>query len=167
MDAFLSAWSGARQTFGTGDPESGGRFDGSDRLTGLRSTLELAAPGTRWTGAAAQAYRRATTDHGDVLTELAGLDQRMRAEIDRAAAVVTAGRTDLDAVRTWVTDIAATLPRTAHGELMLYPVVRTGITRVGDIVRRSNAELGRIGDTLRGLGADYAALTAQARRDPK
>lgn len=48
-----------------------------------------------------------------VLGETAVLDQKLRSEVDRAAAVVTAGRRDLDAVRQWVVNAAS--PRGTSG----------------------------------------------------
>ena len=39
---------------------------------------------------------------------------------------MTAGRRDLDAVKQWVSDAAATVPNTAAGQRMLWPIVSKG-----------------------------------------
>src|SRR5215213_2851365 len=82
----------------------------SGTLRGLQSTVETAAPGSKWSGGAANAYGAANTEHGRVLGQMAGLDQRLAAHVDQSAEVVAAGRRNLDAVRQWVVDAAATVP---------------------------------------------------------
>ncbi|MGV0715116.1 EspA/EspE family type VII secretion system effector [Mycolicibacterium sp. XJ662] len=56
IDAFLSTWSNTRSTYGAGTPQTGAQYDKSSALRGLQTTLELAAPGSRWTGGAATRY---------------------------------------------------------------------------------------------------------------
>jgi hypothetical protein len=91
LDGFLSTWSNARQTFGEGTPQSGAQYDRSGELRQAQSTVTSAAPGSRWMGGAANAYEAANTDYGRVLGQLAGLDQRLAAEVDNSAKVVDAG----------------------------------------------------------------------------
>ena len=74
------------------------------------------------------------------------------------SAVVAAGRRDLDAVRKWVLDMAATTQQTSAGEQMLLPVVQRGISDVSDIVIRSNIQLNEIGERIRGIAGEYQAL---------
>src|SRR5262245_48431861 len=157
----MSTWSNARSTFGQGAPQTGEPYDASAALRQMQSDLGSAAPGSRWTGSAASAYDRANTDHRRVIGEIAGLDQRLKAQIDRSAQVVTTGRGDLDAVRTRVLRAAASVPQNAAGERMLLPIVQKGIGEVVDIVQRSNGELNAIGASIRGLGAEYQALGHQ------
>ena len=158
LNAFLATWSGARQTFGEGSPFSGAQFDRSGLLRQLQATVESAAPGARWTGTAASAYAMANHDHGQVLGRMADLEQRLVTELDQSAAVVAAGRRDLDAVRKWVLDMAATTQQTSAGEQMLLPVVQRGISDVSDIVIRSNIQLNEIGERIRGIAGEYQAL---------
>ena len=99
LNAFLSTWSNARSTFGDGAPETGARYDKSASLRAMQSNVESAAPGSRWTGGAAGAYGTANTDHGEVLGRLAGLDQRLSAQVDQSSQVVDVGRRNLDSVR--------------------------------------------------------------------
>jgi hypothetical protein len=94
---------------------------------------------------------------------MAGLDQRLAAEVDRSATVVAAGRRDLDAVRQWVTDTAATLPRTAAGDRMLWPVVSKGAGDIAEIVARSNGELATIAGRIRELDGEYGELDRPKR----
>lgn len=162
LGAFESTWSNARTTFGAGTPQSGAPYDDSGTLRRLHSDLASAAPGSRWQGAAASAYDTANTEHRRVIGELAGLDQRLKSQIDQSADVVTAGRRDLDAVRKWVADAAASVPQNTAGERMLMPIVKKGISDVVDIVKRSNGDLNAIGEKLRGLTEEYQALN-----DPK
>ncbi|MGU3499834.1 EspA/EspE family type VII secretion system effector [Mycobacterium sp. C31M] len=161
LDAFLSTWSNARNTFGQGTPQSGDGFDQSATLDGLAAQLESAAPGAQWTGTAAAAYGTVNTEHRRVIGQLADLDRRLRHQIDMSAHVVSTGRTGLDEVRRWVTDAAASVPGNAAGERMLVPIVQKGIGEVMEIVSRSNSELNTIGATIRRLGDEYVALGDQ------
>jgi hypothetical protein len=130
LNAFLSAWSNARQTYGEGTPQTGAQYDGSSTLNQLQSTVQTAAPGSKWTGSAAIAYGAANTEHGRVLGQLAGLDQRLSAHVDKTAEVVAAGRRDLDAVRKWVVDAPANVPQNAAGERMQMAIVQKGLSQV-------------------------------------
>jgi hypothetical protein len=161
LDAFTSTWSSARSTFGQGAPQTGERFDASPKLRGLQSDVATAAPGSRWSGTAASAYEAVNTAHGTVFGDLAALDQRLRSHVDQSARVVTGGRNDLDAVRKWVLDAAAGVPRNAAGERMLIPIVKTGIKQVHDIVQRTDGELRTVGAAIRGLAGEYQALGDQ------
>lgn len=128
LDGFLSTWSGARATFGDGVPQDGSRFDQSATLTQLRDNVDAAKP-REWRGTASDSYASANATQSHILGELSGLDRRLGAEVTRSAEVVTAGRRDLDAVRKWVLDAAATVPPTAAGERTLIPIVAKGNAR--------------------------------------
>lgn len=161
LNAFLSTWSTARSTFGESTPQTGASFDNSASLRQLQTDLGSATSGTRWTGSAASAYDAANTEHRRVIGAIAGLDQRLRSAVDQSAAVVATGRGNLDAVRKWVLDAAASVPRNAAGERMLLPIVQRGISQVAEIVRSSNGDLDAIGAKIRALGAEYQALGKQ------
>ena len=118
-------------------------------------------PGSRWTGGAANAYGAANTEHGRVIGQLAGLDQRLSAHVDQSAEIVAAGRRDLDAVRKWVVDAAASVPQGQAGERMQMAIVQKGISQVQEIIQRSNGELNTIGNGIRGLNEEYRALGNQ------
>ena len=161
LDAFMSTWSKARETFGQGVPQTGDRFDQSGPLQQLQTTVESAAPGSRWTGTAAAAYSTVNEDHGKVFAQLASLDQRLGAHVTASANVVTAGRQDLDALRKWVQDAAASVPAGKNRETLLMPIVRKGLGQLSQIVTKSNGDLSTIGGQIRGLGGEYAALGNQ------
>ncbi|MFL6086166.1 MAG: EspA/EspE family type VII secretion system effector, partial [Mycobacterium sp.] len=161
LNAFLSTWSNARQTFGEGTPQAGAQYDNSGALRQAQSTVESAAPGSRWTGGAATAYGSANMEHGRVIGQLAGLDQRLSAHVDQSAEVVAAGRRNLDAVRQWVVDAAASVPPGQAGETMKMAIVQKGISQVQEIIQRSNGELNSIGGKIRDLGGEYQALGEQ------
>jgi uncharacterized protein YukE len=158
LDAFLSTWSKARATFGEGAPQTGAEYDNSATLRRLQTTVESAAPGSTWTGAAANAYGTTNAKHGQVLGKLAGLDQRLGAQVNESARVVEAGRRDLDAVRNWVVDAAASVPEGKNREQMLMPIVSKGLGEVSDIVTKSNGDLAKIGGQIRTIGSEYDAL---------
>lgn len=67
LDAFISTWTKARDTFGDGVPQTGEQFDASASMRKMQASVESAAPGSRWTGAAASAYQTANADHGKIL----------------------------------------------------------------------------------------------------
>lgn len=158
LEAFLSMWSQAHATFGQGTPSDGSQFDQSGPLLGLRDAVKSAAPNSGWTGAASDSYAEANSTHASTLGNLADLDERLGAEVGRSAAVVAAGRRDLDAVRKWVVDAAATVPNTAAGQRLLWPVVSKGSKDIQEIVSRSNGDLSAIAQRLRVLGGEYDEL---------
>ncbi|MDT5112087.1 MAG: hypothetical protein QOE20_3977 [Mycobacterium sp.] len=161
LDGFLSTWSNAKATFGEGAPQGGAQFDASGPLNQLKSDLDSAAPGSRWTGTAAAAYGAANSEHQRVIGELGGLDKRLAVHVDESARIVTAGRNELDAVRKWVVDAAGNVPNNAEGQRMLVPIVNKGIGQVVDIVQKTNGELGSIAGKVRGIRGEYAALGNQ------
>ena len=166
LDGFLSTWSAANATFGQGAPTNGSQFDQSGRLRQMQQRVQSATPRSGWTGAGSDTYADANGRHERTLGNLADLDKRLGAEVDRSAAVVAAGRRDLDAVRKWVVDAAATVPKTAAGERMLYPVISKGSSEIQDIINRSHGDLAAIGDRIRSLGGEYQALGKPHERQP-
>jgi hypothetical protein len=161
LDAFLSTWSDARSTFGEGTPETGSQYDKSGPLQDMQTTVQSAAPGSTWTGRAASAYGTANTEHGDVLGKLAGLDQRLSAQVNQSSQVVEAGRRNLDALRQWMVDAAASVPPGKNRDQMLLPIVQKGLGQLTDIVTKSNGDLGKIGGEIRALDAEFRALGNQ------
>lgn len=161
VNAFLSTWSNARETFGEGTPQPGAQYDNSGTLRGLQSTVETAAPGSKWTGGAANAYGAANAEHGRVLGQMAGLDQRLAAEVDNSARVVDVGRRNLDAVRQWVVDAAASVPPGQAGETMKMAIAQKGLSQLQEIIQKSNGDMNAIGGRIRGLGDEYQALSNQ------
>jgi hypothetical protein len=158
LDAFMTTWARARATFGAGAPAEGAQFDQSSRLHQLQSDVASAAPGALWTGSASDAYAEANSKQARTLGSVGDLDKRLGAEVDRSAAVVTAGRRELEAVKQWVSDAAATVPNTPAGQRMLWPVISKGSSEIQDILTRSNGELSSIADRIRGIGSEYQAL---------
>jgi EspA/EspE family len=161
LGAFLSTWDDARAAFGSGTPVGGAEFDMSAKFQDLRSTVLSAASGGEWTGTAAEAYDDRNRAHAGTLGRLAELDRRLGAEIDRSAAVVTAGRRDLDSVKQWVIDAAASVPPTAAGVRALLPVVAKGTAEIAAIIHRSNADMDTIAARIREIGSSYDELTGR------
>ncbi|ORB31817.1 EspA/EspE family type VII secretion system effector [Mycolicibacterium parafortuitum] len=156
LGGFLTTWSQARATFGAGIPRPGSGFDDSPTLRALETETRSASPGAAWSGTAADAYDARNAWHARTLARLADLDRRVGAEVDRSAAVVAHGRERLDAIRQWVQDAAAAVPKSAVGEQMLLPIVGKGSGAVAEIVTASNNELAVIAERIRGIGAEYA-----------
>jgi hypothetical protein len=161
LDAFLSTWSNARSTFGEGTPQTGAQYDSSGPLREMQTNVQSAAPGSKWTGAAANAYGTANADHGEVFGKLANLDERLSAQVDRSSQVVDVGRRNREAVRQWVIDAAASVPPGKNRDQMLMPIVQKGLSQLSEIVTKSNADLNKIGGEIRGLGGEYDALGNQ------
>lgn len=158
LDAFMAVWAKARSTFGEGIPQDGSAFDESAALLRLQSEVQRAGPGQHWDGPGSDVYAAANEEQARVLGEAAGLDRRLRVEVDRSAEVVAAGRRDLDRVREWVLSAASGVPPTAEGERMLYPVVTRGSGEIAEVLERSNADLQSIAGRIVGIGADYQTL---------
>lgn len=117
LDAFYTTWSQARTTFGEGAPTTGDSFDGSAHLREMQSKIESAAPDDRWQGTASQAYAAKNAEHAAVYGKLADLDQRMAAEVSRAADVVNSGRQNLEQTQSWVSSMDASIPPGKTGEI--------------------------------------------------
>jgi hypothetical protein len=147
--------------FGEGTPETGAQYDKSGPLRDMQTTVQSAAPGSKWTGGAARAYGTANANHGDVFVKLAGLDQRLSAQANQSSQVVDAGRRNLDAVRQWVIDAAASVPPGKNRDQMLLPIVQKGLSQLTEIVTKSNGDLGKIGGEIRSLDSEFKALGNQ------
>jgi hypothetical protein len=158
LEGFLSLWGRAHATFGKGTPSDGSQFDQSTRLAQLQDTVNSAAPSSGWMGGAADSYAEANSAHARTLGNLAELDKRLGAEVGRSAEVVAAGRRDLESVRAWVVDAAATVPNTAAGQRMLWPVISKGSRGLQEIISRSTDDLSAIAKRIRVLGGEYDEL---------
>lgn len=158
LDGFYTTWSKARATFGEGTPQTGEQFDASPQLSQAQATLDGAAPGSQWTGAGANAYGAANTQHQEVIGGIGALDKRLAAHVTYSAEVVAQGRTQLDDVRKWVTDAAASVPPGKDQDQKLLPIANKGIGEVVGIVQKTNTELGNVGGKIRELSQEYDKL---------
>jgi EspA/EspE family len=158
LDAFLATWARARATFGEGTPQNGSPYDQSASLGELESELARAAPDRHWSGGAAEAYGKANTDHQRVLRRLSELDRQLAAQLDRSAGIVTSGRSELDALRAWVEEAAASVPGGQAGNWLMALLVKKGLIELADIVTRANSGLGAVGDDIATIGGEYQAL---------
>ncbi|MGK2865442.1 MAG: EspA/EspE family type VII secretion system effector [Mycobacterium sp.] len=161
LDGFLSTWDKARDTFGSGAPQTGEQFDQSAQFESMQSTVQTAAPGSRWTGTAANAYGTVNAEHARVLGELAALDKRLAAHVNESANVVAAGRQNLDTLRQWVVDAAASVPPGKNRDQLLMPIVQRGLSELTGIVTSSNNELARVAGAITKLGPEWDALKDQ------
>jgi len=157
IEAFNATWSQARATMGEGAPQDGSALDNSAQLRQMQSQVQAAAPGERWTGAAADGYADANDGQARRLGQLAELDQQLAAEVSRSAQAVTAGRQNLDSIQQWVNEAAASLPDSGDPEQQL-PIARKGISEVADVVRQTHGELNTIGARIRTIGNEYRQL---------
>ncbi len=161
LDGFFSTWSNAKATFGEGTPQTGDQFDGSAALGQAQSTLDSAAPGSWWTGSASTAYGAANTNHQRVIGEIGALDKTLAEQVNKSAEVVANGRTQLDAVRQWVVDAAASVPPGKNRDQLLLPIANKGVGDVMGIVQKTNSELGTIGSAIQGLTGKYDKLAGE------
>jgi hypothetical protein len=164
LDAFYSTWDQARTTFGAGSPQSGAEFDRSSQLRSMQSAVEAATPDSRWQGSAADAYTAKNQTHAAAYGKLADLDQRMATEVDRSAAVVTAGRQNLDQIRDWVTSAAASAPNDKSGEYVKLAIASKGIGQISEIIQQSNREMSAIGERVRGIGKEYDEIGGDKKK---
>jgi Alpha/beta hydrolase/EspA/EspE family len=161
LDGFYATWARARHTFGEGTPRGGAQFDASAELRHLGGDVAAAAPGSRWSGAAASAYEAKNANHRAVFDRTADLDERLGGSVDQAARVVTAGRRDLETLRGWVTDAAASVPPGKQREAVLTQIASKGLERLAEVVRRADGDLRGIAQDIHGLKTEYDALTVK------
>lgn len=157
VEAFLSTWSKARATFGDDRPLDGG-FPG-DVVGRLQSEVADARPGDMWSGAAADGYHTLNSAHAQSFTALADLDRRVTAHLDELAAVVSAGREQLDDLRQWVVDVADGLPEGVEPDDVLAPVVGQAIDRLVEIIVRSHASVTDLAAGMTTMAAEYRAVS--------
>lgn len=158
LKGFDSTWSNAKATFGEVTPQGGEDFDKSQQLQQMQTSVNSAKPDSNWTGKAAESYAAANEKHGRILGQLAELDQRLRTEVDRSAQGVAAGRQNLDAVRQWVHDAAASVPPGQNRDRMLYPIVSRGAKEISDILQRTNGDSNAIAQRINRLLGEYQTL---------
>lgn len=158
IDAFLSTWSRARQTFGDGTPTTGVQLDDSRTLLTLESSLEPAVPGPQWSGSAATGYAAADSEQRRTRQLFAEFDKRLAFQIGQSAEVVVSGRRDLIELRNWVVDAAADVPAGPAGQRMQLAIAHRGLEQLREIVEQSSAESQSIAESLRGLSDEYRAL---------
>jgi EspA/EspE family len=163
LDAFMSIWNGAHSTFGQGVPDDGARIDQSGQLRQIQDRVQSAAPGSAWTGDASESYGDANTRHARTFGDLAVLDKKLATEVGNSAAVVAAGRRDLDDVRQRVLDAAAAVPNTKDREKLLWPIVGKGSGEIADIMTRSDSDLRAIAGRISGIGGQYQAVGLDAK----
>lgn len=163
LEAFVSTWSQTRDTFGRGVPRTGEPFDQSAALQRMQSAVASGAPDSLWTGAAADSYQVANAKHGRVFGQMAELDRKLGAKISESAHIVSTGRKDVDAVRQWVLDVAATVPEGRNRDRLLMGVVNNGLGRLTEIITGSNSELNRVGGEISTIDTGYRALRDEIR----
>jgi hypothetical protein len=157
LDAFMATWSAARATFGDAAPVDGAQLDGRAMSRG-REVAQSAAPGDGWSGTASSTYDAANRAHTAQLGAFADLDRRFGQEISRSAELVRAGRRDLESVRTWVTDAAATVPNNAAGQRMLWSIVGKGVSELQNVVARTQSDQASIAERVRAIAGEYELL---------
>ncbi|MGV9799924.1 EspA/EspE family type VII secretion system effector [Mycobacterium sp. NPDC003449] len=161
LDGFYTTLSQASATFGEGVPQTGEDFDGSTRLREAQASVEAAAPDDRWQGAAADAYAAKNQQHAAVYGKLADLDQRMAAEVTNSASVVTAGRRDLDSLRTWVGNLDSTIPRDQSGDRMRLILASKGLGQISDVIQQSTREMTAIGGRVDDIRKEYEEIAGE------
>lgn len=164
LDGFYSTWNKAKATFGEGTPTDGSHYDGSSsQLLKMKGMVESAQPDHRWQGTGSEAYAAANKEHAAVYQKLAELDKKMAAEVTNAANIVTSGRNQLDATKSWVDSMVASLPPTSarDRENKLIPIANQGISQVNTTVQNANRDMLAIGLRVSGIKNEYDELTNQ------
>lgn len=164
LDGFYSTWYKARETFGVGTPPDGSQYDGSSQLLRMKGMIDSAAKHDGWQGTGADAYAAANKEHATVYGKLAELDKQMAAEVTNAANIVTTGREQLDATKSWVESAVSSLPGGLSAqarETSLIPIAKEGITRVNNTVGTANGGMLKIGFRLTELKNEFDELQNQ------
>ncbi|UBV14562.1 alpha/beta hydrolase [Mycolicibacterium fortuitum] len=164
LDGFYATWYRARETFGVGTPPDGSQHDGSSQLLRMKGMVESAAKHDGWQGTGADAYAAANKEHANVYGRLAELDKLMAAEVTNAANIVTTGRDQLDATKSWVESAVSSLPGGLSAqarETSLIPIAKEGITRVNNTIGTANGGMLKIGFRLTELKNEFDELQNQ------
>lgn len=159
VEAFHTTWFIARDTFGDDRPLDGG-FPG-DALGRLQADVAGAGSGAMWSGSAADGYDDVNSRHAQSFTALAELDRRLTVHFDELAAVVTAGRDQLDDVRSWIADLVASLPPDVRADDELLPVLGQAIQRVVEVIVRSHSAVTAVAVGIGALTGEYMDVRGQ------
>lgn len=159
IDGFNATWKQARQTYGEGTPATGESFDQSSKLNQLKSDMDAAAPGGRWQGTAADAYGKVNTDHQQVLGRIAELDQKVAAQVNKAADIVSKGRQDLETNRTWVNDAANSTTNDRAGQTMKMVIASKGLQQLTDIMQGTDRDMQPVKNDLKKLQEEYETVS--------
>ncbi|MBJ7385265.1 MAG: DUF4226 domain-containing protein, partial [Mycolicibacterium sp.] len=158
IDGFDATWSQARQTYGEGTPTTGEKFDQSSTLNNLKSTMDGAAPGSRWSGGASEAYGAANTEHQRVIGAIGDLDKQLGTQVTNAANLVNSGRNDLDSVKKWVHDAAATTQNNQAGERMKMTIVSKGLGQLTEVINNTDGQMQKVKGEIDKIKGEYQAL---------
>lgn len=161
LEAFLTVSRAAQSSFGTGTPQPGTPLsESSAAVRSVETDLRGASPGGQWTGTASDAYAQANIKHIGNVGAFAKLDQRLGAQIDSAADVVSNGRENVISVHNWVVRLAELVPSGPLREALLLPIVNTGIAQIGAAVLRTKFDLSSISDEITEIANEYQKLGA-------
>lgn len=161
LEAFLTVSRTAQSSFGTGTPQPGTPLsESSTAVRSVETDLRGASPGGQWTGTASDAYAQANIKHIGNVGAFAELDQRLGAQIDSAADVVSNGRENVISVHNWVVRLAEFVPPGPLREALLLPIVNTGIAQIGATVLRTKFDLSSISDEITEIANEYQKLGA-------
>lgn len=161
LEAFLTVSRTAQSSFGTGTPQPGTPLsESSTAVRSVETDLRGASPGGQWTGTASDAYAQANIKHIGNVGAFAELDQRLGAQIDSAADVVSNGRENVISVHNWVVRLAELVPSGPLREALLLPIVNTGIAQIGATVLRTKFDLSSISDEITEIANEYQKLGA-------
>ncbi|WP_308170643.1 EspA/EspE family type VII secretion system effector [[Mycobacterium] fortunisiensis] len=169
LDGFYSTWNKARETFGVGTPVDGSGHDGSSQLMRMKGMIESAAPDHRWQGSGSEAYAAANKEHAGVYEKLAALDKKMAAEVTNAANIVTSGRQQLDATKSWVDSAVNSLPASLSSdarEKSLIPIAKEGIGQVNKTVSTANGDMLKVGFRITDIKNQYDELGTNQKFGP-
>ncbi|NOQ61375.1 DUF6973 domain-containing protein [Mycolicibacterium fortuitum] len=159
LEAFLTVSRTAQSSFGTGTPQPGTPLsESSTAVRSVETDLRGASPGGQWTGTASDAYAQANIKHIGNVGAFAELDQRLGAQIDSAADVVSNGRENVISVHNWVVRLAEFVPPGPLREALLLPIVNTGIAQIGATVLRTKFDLSSISDEITEIANEYQKL---------
>lgn len=167
IDGFNSTWSDARKTYGEGAPVTGERFDVSSKLDGLKSQMNAAAPGGRWSGGASDAYAKANADHQEVIGKIGAADRKLATQVTNAANLVTSGRTDLEKLHTFINDAAANLPNNQAGKTMEMQLASKGLGQLTDIIKNTDDGMQTVKGNIDKIKGEYEALGTGQKFAPK
>jgi len=157
-DAFYGVWNEAYKTYGEGVPPGGEQFDRSAQLQKMQQAVLAAGPDDRWQGSGSEAYGRANKQLADRYGELADLDRRYGAEIDKSKAAVLAGRQAMLTVRSNFDALVSGLDENKPADrLLLMSALSNGLGEVQKTLLNTTQEQLAAGQRMKVIADEYAA----------
>jgi hypothetical protein len=102
-----------------------------------------------------------------VIGAIGDLDKQLGTQVTNAANLVHSGRNDLDSVKKWVHDAAATTQNNQAGERMKMTIVSKGLGQLTEVINNTDGQMQKVKGEIDKIKGEYEALGKGQKFAPK